>query len=759
MKPFQGISFCPTGFTDEDLLRSISKKIIKLGGTYSKDLTNSVNVIVIGHSHLTHKYKYSVKNRYDIIFLYYKSILKIYDLWLSGEDVTCSSHSKFMHLKNNNLERMLLVLKINYTASPLHNYQLFIGRISNSNFNIDDLVKKCEKLGVSYCNSTNFIMNFSVTKNKPVLFITDTLNGARVDAAREKNLPVVHFKWILDCERRNATLDYDPYYLLENNTNTPFEKIGLESCDCWDKLQIDMTDDITTINSSSVSISNIDHSNETSKQNSNLLSKFKPRGNKLWERVMNNDSTKTKNIITAVNLDSTDIDTESNLQNKELLHQLIFTDCRFKIIKDFPLKHSQILEKIIIQNGGTMDDIDSKYKFIIVPSNVPLYKLNIEKGDESFTQITEFFIERCLHYKKFLFPVDSWSKPFYHTDNFRIKPNPKLLHEAQESNSDNPKLNVSITGFHGVELLHLLKILDVLKQFGINYNKFLNNSTDLLIINLSSLASIPKDNKLWQNEFSDLFYEQLNSNISTSNNQVFRNSMKRKIEFVKTTHQIPVVTPVFLMNIFKLTKRLTETDKELIHFNNISWCILCPRGRKEDYTCQIKHIPIKNSISSNINKAEHIRDLFKMENIQSQKRKPPTRKIPNELNISNSILPSDNREKNVINQDSDIKNNDKFDSENQFKKRKIHSGNVIKPVGRTSSWGKLMSEEVLFPASESNQDADTLSLDSTKYFDVPGTEANLNYTQVTYGKSNSSEIHQRPIRKLTRKQMREIDKK
>ena len=144
------------------------------------------------------------------------------------------------------------------------------------------------------------------------------------------------------------------------------------------------------------------------------------------------------------------------------------------------------------------------HSYYIIPSNKALDSFNDlpEIIDDNDGIVTEFFIERCLYYQKLLHPIDLWSKPFLSTIEFQVSSSSKLLHHEFSSS---PFLNVTITGFSGVELLHLTKVLNLLKPMGINYVEYLNKSTDILLINLAALPSIPKTHPLWSNEFSDLF--------------------------------------------------------------------------------------------------------------------------------------------------------------------------------------------------------------------------------------------------------------
>ena len=79
-KPFQGLVFCPTSLP-LSVSDTISHKVTKLGGTYTKDLTRLVNVLVVGEL-FTAKYNFAVKNRTDIVFVSPGSVDQLYDCLL-----------------------------------------------------------------------------------------------------------------------------------------------------------------------------------------------------------------------------------------------------------------------------------------------------------------------------------------------------------------------------------------------------------------------------------------------------------------------------------------------------------------------------------------------------------------------------------------------------------------------------------------------------------------------------------------------------
>ena len=280
MKPFHGITFCPTAL-DDATSKSISKKIIKLGGEYAKDLTRQCMVLVVGFSTDTNKYKFAVQYRYDIIFISYRIIDELYQLWLAGEDITLKEHSSFKAWEHNQVERMLQVLKARYSADPLKNFYLFVGRISSDLHSVNEIETISHELGCYKCEVSQFLKDAkSLNPSRNIVFITDSATGIRVNAARDQGIPIVHQKWIVDCQIRGAMLQFDPYYLTDNVAKLSFEEIGRGACNCWAKMGTKHGNNNELLNndtSSAPMVTSSIYLNDKSK----LINKFKPQGEKL----------------------------------------------------------------------------------------------------------------------------------------------------------------------------------------------------------------------------------------------------------------------------------------------------------------------------------------------------------------------------------------------------------------------------------------------------------------------------------------------
>lgn len=813
--PFKGLLFSISGIYDQKR-KDICKCVVKLGGTITDELLKVTQVLIIGDDLIrTNKYRYCVRHRPDIIFIDWKIILELYELWKRGEDIT--HNYRFKNMESDPQSRMLYLLKNDYSDLPFSKFYIFIGRIPSKKHTIENLENICSKLGCKHIDSKTLDTTVLTKRGQyNVIFVSGESNSTRQRAAARFNIPIIHYKWLLDCQKRNATLEYDPYYLIENVQDKSYDDIGIDSCDCWDTLE--KTNQITIPDKEIQS---------QSTQVDLLLSKYKPRGGKLWNKVMSNSVTddnrnkeqgqllvsakneniehhlSTKRNNSNVNSSSSIYDSELGSENKSKAIQeeshtsLIFDNCSFSIHDSFPSRHQRILLNVIKKNGGTIiTSIHTDPDYLIVPSNIPLETLDLHQNSTSNIYIvTEFFIERCLHYKLLINPPDTWSKPFYFTDSFHLIPNPKILHKSEE---DHLSLTVAITGFQGVELLHLTKILAILENKGVKYTEYVNKNIDLLLLNLSALTSINEDYVLWTNNYKDLF--QLNKkylkNDTDSQAAVFRNSLKRKLGFVKHVGTIPVATPAFIMEIFRKTSHFMynpDYSNNFIRINDTNWCIFCPKNDSNSYEINIKKgiitspekdisnlirevkrkrpnlsesrsYKICKTIFNDMNSPSKLSDLHSPSNSIKNNFKESTKEAmskfrePRKLSYGNSksalsngshVLQLDNVP-NLSRSSSNLDSNAKL---THFSiKRPRLDNSVVNKIERSSSWGAMLSSSQHNPSKEENSDISSSISDKE--------ESQIGTTQVIYGtgdgnhKKGNTDIQRRP---LTRNQVKRLE--
>lgn len=811
-RPFKGISFCSTGISNHQH-SEIHKIIISLGGIFTDGLLGDTQVLIMDDTNkYTKKYRYCVRQRPDMIFLEKKVLVEFYELWQSGEDIT--RQNEYQQFDNNHSARMLYVLR-QESDMPLANFLIFIGRINplKDNCNVKDLVEITKELGCSKVDGQRLDLGL-IGKHADAtdqIFIANQETSTRQRSAALNGLPIVHYKWLLDCQKRGAALEYDPYYLVGNTQGQTFEEIGSGSCACWEDLK--RLRNLET----SIERMNSDYDEERNTHPSILLNKFKPEGGKLWQRVMssNTNDNKNKHSSGQNQLESKHIKTpipasrqSSTVSNNLMLRKSperlkpIFDNCTFGINEKFPSKHHRILLKVIKKNGGTivtspLTDPD----YLIVPSNVPWDELDTpDETSQKSIIVTEFFIERCLHYKELIHPPDSWSKPFLFTNNFHLEASPNLIHKYKEGERN---ISVSITGFQGVELLHLTKILHLLEGKGIHFSENVNKSTDLLLINIAALPSLDPSFSLWQNNYSDLFQlnkKQLN-NENDNQTAVFRNSLKRKLAFVKHVNDIRVTSPAFIMDIFRKTSHFLnplDTKDCQIRINDRDWCIICPKGRTNDHELRIikgpllehgknqnttlnvssrskemvkvrkpTHIkPRSHMISKSIYKAmngssdgklspisssssikktmkENVKDI-----INTVNQPTPAARIKRKVSDSSSVSLNLSEVPNLSRSSSNLDHNIKVSGFNT-KRQMIEPGIIKEGLDRTSSWGTMMSNENDHLKKEvDNPDTEV---------PIPHNNEDVVHTQIVYGagtdNSKQNSVNRAP---LTRHRTKEL---
>ncbi|SMN21724.1 similar to Saccharomyces cerevisiae YJL090C DPB11 Replication initiation protein that loads DNA pol epsilon onto pre-replication complexes at origins [Maudiozyma saulgeensis] len=760
--PFKGLLFCFTGL-DQEVSKSYIKKIVKLGGQYNGDLTPQANVLVIGSNPMqSAKYQFVTMHRNDMAVIHFSTIDQLYDIWVNGDDISCKDHFNYQKYKNNDPLRMLHVLHSRYEAKPLTDFYIFLGRCQNED--IKELEFFCRAMGCIDCNSTQFIMDIKITHpNKNILFITDSTNSARAQAALSVGgIPLVHFKWLRDCFIRDLALQYDPYYLVENTMGLSYEEIGVGACDSVEPRISIPSQHLTP------TIGNIDSDDENTSHRL-MTNKLKPKVDKIWERTFaSNDNNKQKTSDLTTNGKST-TNSEPTIQD-EPIHGC-FHGCIFTIHRSFDSRKYEILEKVITKNDGSVHTRITNANYLIVPSNMSLDSLNIDPNLETMPElVTEFFIERCYYYKKLISPPDSWSKPFLYTSDFKLVPSLRLL-----QNHNDQVLNIAITGFYGVELLQLKKILELMQPMGICFSEFLNRKTDILLLNIASLNSIPRTHALWTNEYSDLLlenYKQCDPNSPEKERQnihmspVFKKSMKEKINFAREKHPIPIITPAFIMDIFHTARVFTRNiidDEPKIRISDSRWTVCLPRGNASSFICRLKYIDPTKSLILNGNQDSPNKQLdtkVKKEDHISRpssnfsSAKAMAQDVVNIMHTSSSA-PQKLLRKRVQQSETSYKSSPSPIKQETMtiptmKRPKLAMVKKPRPVEREVSWGSMISDEL----KRTGQDKIRQEKNEIQVQD--SVENNEAYTQVTYGRRDQVEPENHTTKRMTRHHAKEL---
>ncbi|ODV96919.1 hypothetical protein PACTADRAFT_48708 [Pachysolen tannophilus NRRL Y-2460] len=548
--------------------------IKSMGGEHFNHLMSDVNYLIVGDRD-TEKYRYSVRNRADIKFIRPNAILKIHEAWISGDDSSI------------NIDDYLLPIfdHLNICLSRLNNHSMK-----------QKIIELVEQNGGSITDS--------LTVNNHCV-ITNEKKGKRYDKALIWQIPTVGPIWIYDSIKRKAALEFKYYDISKLETS----EIGKESCLVWEKLENFNNIDIKT------------NKRKLNQDNNDIttLKIPKKRENNLWGDIMGNVRPPSKKIIEnkiwdEVNINNNNEEEEEKFENlttksninrpiqEEQDQQIsqLFLGFNFAIYGYDEWKKISTLIKVIRSHCGEVsvspendDKIllnDQTITHFLIPSTFEISKLPqkflefINKYDIKL--ITEWFIERCLHYNEIKY--DKWILPI---KNINLKFN----------------LKICISGFSGIELLHIVKLI---KLLGCEYCETLNSSRDLLIINLSIIGLNAKNSpKLFSYKYPEI--------ISCKSIKTGITSTKNKINACKNWH-IPIVSVAYLMEI--------GDQGELPELLDYRWCIFAPKfyEKTRNITGNINN-KLNNNISENLLN-EQIEQKLENENLNVIKIPSPLQK-------------------------------------------------------------------------------------------------------------------------------------
>ena len=584
LKPFTGLLFCCTGL-ESTTRREVVEKIETLGGIHYSDLMTDVNYLIVGDRD-TEKYRFCIKYRPDIIFIDADSIFTIHKHWINGED-----------------ENLDLLRIEKYRLAIFAQLNACFSRIEMSTSQIDHLVNTVKfrqrtNTSPEYFRPKNlfklFVDNGGIAKESLLchqnFIITADPRGTRYNKALEWNVPAIHPIWIVDSVLRGAALDWKDY-ILNNNPNDCYDRgcdVWPEVFDCQEKQKqksqqqpkrLESTEPEVkrkiTNNKTNADIWNsiMDH---TKKQTKQLIHDKTWDDDEEEEEEDDDDDTQTKNEkvnqyknITTIpnngkqkpelngkihNLDLKLV-SESKESSPNVLESQLFLGFNYYTV-GFDSREFDLLSKAIENYLGEIsnDPNDDSITHVVIPAKkgyqsmlvlkvLPAdLKLRIANG---FVKIvTEFFIERCMFYKKII--LDRWGQPM------------KGLVPSKKS------FKICTTGFTGIELLHIEKLI---RAFNFEYCETLSEQRDLLILNVNLFKkSLMNSPKLFQYKCKDIINCPTGGSVSLM-------SSKHKVEAAKRWN-IPVVSVAYLWEILELS-----TNKSHIimpDITDLQWCVFAP---------------------------------------------------------------------------------------------------------------------------------------------------------------------------------------
>lgn len=327
---------------------------------------------------------------------------------------------------------------------------------------------------------------------KVTYLITDKKEGKRYESALDWNIIPLHPKWIIDC------------------------------CNCQRILNPQLYD-----------ISKLD--------NPKLLGK---NSYKRYRNVVNYGSTENNPLFEEVNCE---IQRKAQIRGRSTSEYLSLFKGYIFATYGFNDQQVEKLSSVLRTNGAEVqDEYDFSVTHVLIPSTYTAEQIPddvLKLQSLSNTEIVnEWFIERCLHYKKIM--NDSWSLPLPHL----------FL---------NYKLKIHITGFCDIEHLHVSKLIKNLK---LTLSTELTQDCDYLVANLSSLG-VNKSNsqQLFVYKYGDILTSKANMDAKAIT------LTKKKINSAKKWN-IPVVSLAFIWELSQTGILPRVLDKK--------WCIFAPRSLK-----------------------------------------------------------------------------------------------------------------------------------------------------------------------------------
>ncbi|KAH3683813.1 hypothetical protein WICPIJ_005187 [Wickerhamomyces pijperi] len=549
--PFANLVFCSTSL-DPSIKKGLLTKIQALGGKHLTDLTSDVNVLVVGER-FTNKYVYCVNKRPDIKFMSPKAIADAYEKWLNMDDEDTYSFK---------LDDFLMPVfeGVNICLSRINNDQHIR---TDQTHEIADLIQKNGgKADITLHSSFDCV-------------VTNERSGKRYNKAKEWKIKTIHPLWVLHSVERGAMFPWNCYDI---DAVSEEAKIGEESLAVINELSMlkDITD-VPLIDAGSKSMLTLAPSKKKSRLWSTIMDDTEDSNGSKKKKVSewdedqdgDDDPTTASMPLNSAKQYASVLDPQLKLKpasrvqlsasvNPPLLQRqqtttpmsTLFAGLTFNMLY-FDSKKTEILSKTIRSHSGEISTSETP-SYLIIPHDFPINELPQSTRRLILSQtphtkvVTEWFIERSLNYNEQRY--DTWTKPFF-----------KRMHIVKPT-----KLHVSISGFFGVELLHIKKLISLLPEY-FEFSEYLNETKDLLIVNSDILHF--KSSPDIELKYPDLILPVAKSEVELAS----ATSIRKKAKYAKA-HNIPLVRVSFVFDFFK-----NETNN-LPVINGREWCLFVPRG-------------------------------------------------------------------------------------------------------------------------------------------------------------------------------------
>lgn len=562
----------------------IGNKIVALGGTHYTDLMSSVQYLVVGKRN-TEKYRYSIRYRHDMVFLTEEAVTEIHSRWVAGHDygldldtfrlpVFLNFTVCVARVEKPSSQELVKLFGEKFRNPPSGKFQLE----PKNAFKADEIIRVMSMLGAK--------VSTTLTPTCDVLVGTDTA-GRRYTMANEWKIPAVHPLWVFDSCLRGAALDLDDYVV-----NCEVGNLYNNGSFVWKKLySIHKEDKKTT--------------KELERRERGQLKK----NLEIWSSIMENTRSHTAQIIRDSTWDDPGSEdekgsqangTKNNKVSRETaqseydtgtLESLLFLGFKFLPV-GYLIPQQKVLKKVVESHHGEIADSgddDTITHILLLVKNGPQANLMLSAlssgtkrrvHSKDIQVVTDWFIERSIYYNEAR--QDNWSKPLQ-----------GLVPLAT-------RYKVCVSGFTGVELLHIEKLVGYLN---LEFCEVLNSNRDLLIINVNLFkkAFLKNSPELFEYKHKDILNCPVYSN-GESSRSVATLSSKNKINAAKKWN-IPIVSIAYL---WEMIERLTgKSHLQMPDILDLAWCIFAPQAMARPTTLLdfVRRMSNNFSTQRNIEKA------------------------------------------------------------------------------------------------------------------------------------------------------------
>ncbi|EGR50315.1 uncharacterized protein TRIREDRAFT_120897 [Trichoderma reesei QM6a] len=465
--PFQGVIVCCTSIPP-DQRTDIAQKVAELGGVHKYDLTPDVTHLVVG-DYDTPKYRHVARERADIKAMDAAWINAVNELWKNDDEIDLVALEKRYQLKA--LETSGTEPSLQEDTLPAARGSLLIC-LTGFGDERDKIAEMITQNGGQYSGDLTRRCSHLIV-NKP--------EGKKFTAAKAWGLHTVTLDWLVQSVERGMILEeskFDPLL--------PPEEQGVGA---WVKKDLKRSSLGKRARSAVVGGGRDEGVRKLRKTASMKLSSQR---NDLWGDILGRSASREYSFAhenppgapgapAAAPTPASQVPTQPgySLAQEE---QGVFANCVF-VVHGFPQQRAAILEQTVATLGGSIaSSLQSPamlsqptdpehYRFLIVPQTSQP-DTHPEVPNEHIHVITEFYIENCLHNKRFFNP------------NEQVLGRPFPLFPIPAFSS----LTVCSAAFTGIELNQVARAV---AQLGGKYEESFRRSTNVLVC--KSLMAMRKE--------------------------------------------------------------------------------------------------------------------------------------------------------------------------------------------------------------------------------------------------------------------------